>query len=115
LRSGPWLPFLTLPVWPAGTSERIRNLWEVGLINLNPKGQLSVRTKSPLSRSVNNDVALTIAFQSKDEEADQKNRDLIAAFGRAYPEYRDAFAGLVFRAHERGGNRGFGTVDENQK
>lgn len=52
---------------------------------------------------------------AEDKEADQKNHDLIAAFARDYPEHRDVFAGLVVRAHERGGNRGFGTVDENQK
>jgi hypothetical protein len=50
-----------------------------------------------------------------DKEVDKKNRDLIAAFAGAHPEYRDAFAGLVVRAHERGGSRGFGTVDDNQK
>jgi hypothetical protein len=50
-----------------------------------------------------------------DKEVDKKNRELITAFGGAYPEYRDAFAGLVVRAHERGGSRGFGTVDDNQK
>jgi len=50
-----------------------------------------------------------------DTEADKKNRDLMAGFSKAYPEYKEAFAGLVVRAHERGGSRGFGTVDENQK
>lgn len=50
-----------------------------------------------------------------DKEADRKNRDFITAFAKAYPEYRDAFAGLVVRAHERGGSRGYGTVNENQK
>ena len=47
--------------------------------------------------------------------ADRKNRDLIAALPKAYPEYKGVFAGLVIRAHERGGHRGFSTVDENQK
>lgn len=50
-----------------------------------------------------------------EKEADQKNRDTIAAFAAAYPEFRDVFAGLVVRAHERVGTRLFGTVDENQK
>lgn len=50
-----------------------------------------------------------------DGEADQINRELIARFAKVYPEYREAFAGLVVRAHERGGNRGYGTVDPNQK
>jgi hypothetical protein len=52
---------------------------------------------------------------AENKEADRKNRDLLTAFAGLYPEYRDVFAGLVVRAHERGGNRGFGTVDENQK
>ena len=60
-------------------------------------------------------VAHEIEPWAEDNEADRKNRDLIAAFAKAYPEYREAFAGLVVRAHERGGNRGFGTVDQNQK
>ena len=50
-----------------------------------------------------------------DEEADRINRELIVRFAKAYPEYREAFAGLVVRAHERGGNRGYGTVDTNRK
>jgi len=50
---------------------------------------------------------------AEDKEADGKNRDLITAFATAYPEYKEAFAGLVVRAHERGGNRGFGTVNAN--
>jgi hypothetical protein len=52
---------------------------------------------------------------AEDKEADRQNRDLITAFARTYPEYKDVFAGLVVRAHERGGSRGYGTVDENQK
>ena len=48
------------------------------------------------------------------KEADEKNHDLISAFAKAYPEYKDSFAGLVVRAHERGGSRGFGTVLENE-
>lgn len=52
---------------------------------------------------------------AEDKEADRTNRDLMTAFANAYPEYKDAFAGLVVRAHERGGHRGYGTVEENQK
>lgn len=52
---------------------------------------------------------------AQDKEADRKNRDLITGFVKAYPEYREVFAGMVARAHERGGNRGFGTVEQNQK
>lgn len=56
-----------------------------------------------------------VAPWAEDKEADRENRDLITAFAKAYPEYKDAFAGLIVRAHERGGRRGYGTVDENQK
>lgn len=52
---------------------------------------------------------------AEDKVADRQNHDLIAAFTGAYPQYKDVFAGLVVRAHEHGGSRGFGTVDENQK
>lgn len=50
---------------------------------------------------------------TEDKVADQKNRELIAAFASAFPQYKSAFSGLAVRAHERGGNRGFGTVDAN--
>jgi hypothetical protein len=50
---------------------------------------------------------------ASDKEPDKINHDLISAFAKAYPEYKDVFAGLVVRAHERGGSRGFGTVLEN--
>ncbi|HYL85817.1 MAG TPA: hypothetical protein VE263_16435 [Candidatus Angelobacter sp.] len=49
------------------------------------------------------------------KQVERKNRDLITAFAKAYAQYKDAFAGLVIRAHERGGNRGYGTVEENKK
>jgi hypothetical protein len=49
-----------------------------------------------------------------DKDADERNHELISAFAKAYPEYKDAFSGLVVRAHERGGTRGFGTVAENE-
>ena len=52
---------------------------------------------------------------SENKIAEKKNRDLIAVFAKTHPEYKSAFAGLIVRAHERGGNRGFGTVDENEK
>jgi hypothetical protein len=48
-----------------------------------------------------------------DNDADKINHDLISAVAKAYPEYKDAFAGLVVTARERGGSRGFGTVLEN--
>jgi hypothetical protein len=50
-----------------------------------------------------------------DKDADKINHELISAFARVYPEYRDVFAGLVVRAHERGGSRGFGTVLTNDE
>jgi hypothetical protein len=52
---------------------------------------------------------------SQDKVADGKNRDLIAGLNRAVEEYKEAFDGLVVRAHERGGSRGFGTVQENDR
>ncbi len=50
---------------------------------------------------------------AKDQDADKTNHELISAFAASYPEYKHAFAGLVVRAHERGGMRGYGTVSEN--
>lgn len=52
---------------------------------------------------------------ANDQEVISENRGLISAFAKAYPEYKEAFSGIVIRAHERGGNRAYGTVDENSK
>jgi hypothetical protein len=52
---------------------------------------------------------------AENKDAEKKNRELIATFGKSYPEYKSAFAGLVVRAHERAGTRGFGTVEENKE
>lgn len=52
---------------------------------------------------------------AEDPAADRQNRELLTMFAKSYPEYEEVFAGLVIRAHERGGRRMFGTVVENQK
>ena len=57
-------------------------------------------------------VTQEIAPWGADQEADQRNRALIADFERAVPEYSSAFAGLVVGAKESGGNRIFRTVDD---
>jgi len=66
--------------------------------------------------AVGGKVYLLIAHEtepwSKDEQAEQWNQELIEFFSGRFPEYSDVFAGLVVRAHERGGGRGFGTVRE---
>jgi hypothetical protein len=40
------------------------------------------------------------------------NKELLRYFKKRFPEYSDSFAGLVARAHERGSQRGFGTVED---
>lgn len=52
---------------------------------------------------------------SEDTDADRHNRRLISEFVVAFPEYSTAFAGLIVGARERGGNRLYRTVDENQR
>jgi hypothetical protein len=47
-----------------------------------------------------------------DTQVDGWNKELLRYFKKRFPEYSDSFAGLVARAHERSGNRGFGTVEE---
>jgi len=47
-----------------------------------------------------------------DGQVDRWNKELLAYFKSHFPEYSDVFAGIVIRAHERGTNRGFGTVEE---
>ncbi|HSY01365.1 MAG TPA: hypothetical protein VK819_04400 [Acidobacteriaceae bacterium] len=46
------------------------------------------------------------------DQIDGWNRKLIAWFKGRFPEYSDAFAGIVVRANEQGTHRGYGTVDE---
>jgi len=41
----------------------VRNVRKVRLVNLNPKSKVSLVTRRPLSRTVNDNVALAIAFQ----------------------------------------------------
>jgi len=47
-----------------------------------------------------------------DAQVDGLNKELLNYFKRRFPEYSDVFAGLVARGIERGGNRGYGTVEE---
>jgi len=66
--------------------------------------------------AVGGKVYLLIAHETepwpKDEQAEQWNQELIKLFSGRFPEYSEVFAGLIVRAHERGGSRGFGTVRE---
>lgn len=57
-------------------------------------------------------ITQEIAPWGADQEADQRNRALIADFKRAVPEYSSVFAGLLVGAKESGGNRFFRTVDD---
>ncbi|MBZ5634892.1 MAG: hypothetical protein LAO55_17355 [Acidobacteriia bacterium] len=47
-----------------------------------------------------------------DSEVDGWNKELLTYFKNRFPEYSDVFAGVVIRAHERGTNRKFGTVEQ---
>ncbi|MBI2678965.1 MAG: hypothetical protein HYX28_09305 [Candidatus Koribacter versatilis] len=49
-----------------------------------------------------------------DKEIDAASKDLITFLQQRYPEYREVFAGIIVRAHEKNGSRGFGTVEEDQ-
>jgi hypothetical protein len=46
------------------------------------------------------------------EQVDHWNKEFLRYVKQRFPEYTDAFAGLVARARERGSARGFGTVEE---
>lgn len=81
-------------------------------------GQASFKVLNVGALGVNKKIYLNIDQElepwAADKDVDAKNHELISAFAKAYPEYTDAFSGLVVRAHERGGPRGFGTVVENE-
>jgi hypothetical protein len=83
--------------------------WQFGessfkVLNVGPIG---------VAKKVYREIDHEIAPWAADADADKKNHELISAFAGAHPEYKDVFSGLVVRAHERGGPRGFGTVVEN--
>jgi hypothetical protein len=46
-----------------------------------------------------------------DNEVVGWNREVLSYFEKRFPEFTDAFAGVVARATEQGGHRGYGTVD----
>ena len=81
-------------------------------------GQASFKVLNVGALGINKKIYLKIDQEleswTADKDADAKNHELISAFAKSYPEYTDAFSGLVVRAHERGGIRGFGTVVENE-
>ena len=116
-------PYFQLSIQPE-TQKRIGELqvprdlqgqqpfsWEFG------KSSFKVLNVGPIGvgRKIYLEIDHEIEPWADNKDADKKNRDLIGAFAKAYPEYKDVFAGLVVRAHERGGSRGFGTVDENEE
>jgi hypothetical protein len=80
-------------------------------------GQASFKVLNVGALGVNKKIYLKIDQElqpwAADKDADDKNHELISAFAKAFPEYKDVFSGLVVRAHEHGGPRGFGTVIEN--
>jgi hypothetical protein len=80
-------------------------------------GQASFKVLNVGALGVNKKIYLKIDQEleswAADKDADDKNHELISAFAKAFPEYTDVFSGLVVRAHERAGPRGFGTVTEN--
>jgi hypothetical protein len=73
-------------------------------------GQASFKVLNVGALGVNKKIYLKIDQEleswAADKDADEKNHELISAFAQAYPEYKDAFSGLVVRAHEGGGPRG---------
>jgi hypothetical protein len=57
-------------------------------------------------------ISHEVSSWQTNNQVDGWNKDLLAYVKNRFPEYSEVFAGLVARAHERGGNRGYGTVDE---
>jgi hypothetical protein len=72
----------------------------LGLIGIDGKLNLQIRQE--------------VAPWVDDSTPDRQNRQLIAAFKTAYPEYSAVFSAILVQAVERGGPRGFATVDETQ-
>jgi hypothetical protein len=113
-------PFLQLGIQPE-IQKGLENLKPPLILQGRPPfnwqfGQASFRVLNVGPIGVGQKIYLQIDQEiepwADDKDADNKNHELISAFSNSYSEYKHAFAGLVVRAHERGGNRGFGTVSE---
>ncbi len=57
-------------------------------------------------------LAHEVSPWQSDDQVDGWNKKLLEYVKQRFPEYSDAFAGLVARALERGSNWGYGTVEE---
>jgi hypothetical protein len=93
---------------PAEIRDQPPFLWKDG------EATYTVRNVSPVA--IGGKIYLAIvheaSFGQSDAQMDAWNKQLLKYFKQRFPEYSDVFAGLVARAVERGGNRGYGTVDE---
>ncbi|HZS28214.1 MAG TPA: hypothetical protein VFB76_13375 [Candidatus Angelobacter sp.] len=78
--------------------EKTYKVLQVGPIAIGGKIYLTVNHEVPLWQS--------------NEQVDGWNKEFIRYIKQHFPEYSDAFAGIVVRAMERGTTREFGTVDE---
>jgi hypothetical protein len=80
-----------------------------------PAGSFSIVRLSPIA--INGKLYLVISQEvspwKDSREIEQKNRSLIKTFASRFPEYQNAFAGLVAEATESGGTNGWRTVMEN--
>jgi hypothetical protein len=57
-------------------------------------------------------ISHQVASWQTESQLDGWNRELLAYFKSRFLECPGAFAGLVARAAEQGGTRGYGTVDK---
>jgi hypothetical protein len=80
------------------------------------EGEKSWKILSVGPIAVGGKIYVTISHEvsriQTESEVDGWNKDLLSYFKNRFPEYSDVFSGVVVRAHERGTNRGYGTVEE---
>lgn len=79
-----------------------------------PGRKFEVSNVGPLA--VGGKIYLHINHQTEpwkdNEQVEQWNQQLIRYIEDQFPEYKSAFSGLIVRAHERGGSKGYGSVVE---
>jgi hypothetical protein len=81
-------------------------LWKVGTRTWRVLNVSSIAVGGKIYVVISHEVA---SWQAE-SQVDGRNRELLAYFKSRFPECPEAFAGLVARATEQGGNRGYGTV-----
>lgn len=79
-----------------------------------PAREFEVKQVGPIAigGEINLMVDHVVPAWTSDAQVDGWNKELMTYLKSRFPEYTGVFQGLIVRGHERGGARGYGTVEE---